>query len=205
MGEGNSPVFLPGESQGRRSLVAAIYGVTQSRTRLKWLNSIHSKLYLTLSFFLLSFPGICKKKKKSFCFRYWSLLKLSIHLLFWVRLFFFLNKNVLNISHNDFKASLFRHLVFGFMTSCSIVSDSLWPHGLQHARLPCLSSTPRPYSNSCPSSQWCHPTISFSVIPFFSCPQSFPASRSFQMSQFFASGGQNIGISASASVLPMSV
>ena len=88
--------------------------------------------------------------------------------------------------------------------SCSVVSDSLWPHGLQHARLPCLSSTPRAYSNSCPLSRWCHPTVSSSVIPF-SWLQSFPTSRSFQMSQFFASGGQNIGVSASPSVLPMNI
>ena len=87
--------------------------------------------------------------------------------------------------------------------SHSVMSDSLWSHGLQHARLPCPSPTPGAYSNSCPSSQWCHPTISCSVIPFSSCPQSLPASGSFPMSQFFASGGQSIGVSASASVLPM--
>ena len=87
--------------------------------------------------------------------------------------------------------------------SWSIVSDYLWPHGLQHARPPCLSPTPRVYLNSCPLSWWCHPTISSSVIPFSSCPQSFPASGSFQMSQLFASGGQSIRVSASASVFPM--
>ena len=76
--------------------------------------------------------------------------------------------------------------------SRSVVSDSLWPHGLQHARPPCPSWTPRACSNSCPSSQWCHPTISSSVVPFSSCLQSFPASRSFPVSQFFASGGQSI-------------
>ena len=84
-----------------------------------------------------------------------------------------------------------------------VVSDSLWPHGLQHARPPWPSQTPRVYSNSCTSSWWCHPTISSSVIPFSSCLQSFPASGSFLMSQFFASGGQSIGVSASTSVLPM--
>ena len=89
--------------------------------------------------------------------------------------------------------------------SHSVVSDSLWPHGPQHARLPCPSPTPRSYSNSCPSSQWCHPTISSSVIPFSSCLQSFPTSGSFLMSQFFASGGQSIGISVSASVLSMNI
>ena len=85
----------------------------------------------------------------------------------------------------------------------SVVSDSLQPHELQHTRPPCLSSTPGVYPNSCPSSRWCHPTILCSVIPFSSCPQSFPASGSFQISQFLASGGQTIGISASTSVLPM--
>ena len=81
----------------------------------------------------------------------------------------------------------------------------LWPHGLQHARLPCLSPAPRACSNSCPSSWWCHPTISSSVGPFSSCLQSFPASGSFQMSQFFASGGQSIGASALAPVLPKNI
>ena len=83
------------------------------------------------------------------------------------------------------------------------MSDSLRPHGLQHTRLPCLSPTPGAYSNSCPSSQWCHAPILSSVIPFSSPLQSFPASGSFPMSQFFSSGGQSIGVSASASVLPM--
>ena len=87
--------------------------------------------------------------------------------------------------------------------SHSVMSDSLRPHGLQHARLPCPPPTPRTYSNSCPSNWWCHPTISSSVIPFSSCLQSFPASGSFPMSQFFASGGQRIAVSALASVLPM--
>ena len=82
------------------------------------------------------------------------------------------------------------------------MSNSLLPHGLQHARPPCASPTPGVYSNSCPSSQWCHPIISSSGIPFSSCPQSFPASGSFQMSQLFPSG-QSIRVSASTSVLPM--
>ena len=89
--------------------------------------------------------------------------------------------------------------------SRSVVSNSLPPHGLQHTRLPCPSPTPGVYSNSCPSCQWCHPTVSSSAIPFSSCPQSFPASGSFQMSRFFTSGGQIIGVSASASVLPMNI
>ena len=83
--------------------------------------------------------------------------------------------------------------------SCSVVSDSLWPHESQHARPPCPSPTPRVHSDSHPSSQWCHPVISFSVVPFSSCPQSLPASESFPMSQLFAWGGQSIGVSALAS------
>ena len=89
--------------------------------------------------------------------------------------------------------------------SHSVVSDSLRPRESQHARPPCPSPAPGVYSNSYPSSWWCHPTISSSVIPFSSCPQSFPASVSFQMSQLFESGGQSIGISASASVLPVNI
>ena len=90
--------------------------------------------------------------------------------------------------------------MFSSVQSLSCVQLSLWPHGLQHARLLCPSPTPRAYSYSCPSCWWCHPTISSSVIPFSSHLQSFPASGSFQMSQFFASNGQSIGTSASASV-----
>ena len=86
--------------------------------------------------------------------------------------------------------------------SCSVRSDYLWPHGLQHARLPCPSPTPRVYSNSCPWSRWCHPTTLSSVIPFSSCLQSFPASGLFPVSQFFESGGQSTAL---ASVLPMNI
>jgi len=89
--------------------------------------------------------------------------------------------------------------------SCSVVSDCLQPHESQHARPPCPSSTPRVHSNSCPSSQWCHPAILSSVIPFSSCPQSLPASESFPMSQLFAWGGQSTGVSSLASVLPMNI
>ena len=89
--------------------------------------------------------------------------------------------------------------------SHSVVANSLQPHRLHHTRLSCPSPTPRACSNSCPSSWWCHPTISSSVVPFSSCLQSFPASGSFPVSQFFASGGQSIGVSASGSVLPLSI
>ena len=95
----------------------------------------------------------------------------------------------------------FRPLFESVRFSSSVVSNSLWPHGLQHTRLPCPSPTLRACSNSCPSSQWCHPTISSSVVPFSSCTQSFPASESFPVSQFFASGR----VSASTSVLPMNI
>ena len=83
------------------------------------------------------------------------------------------------------------------------MSDSLWPHELQHTRPPCPTPTPGVHSNLCPLSQWCHPVISFSVIPFSSCPQSLPASECFPMSQLFTGDGQIIGVSALASVLPM--
>ena len=89
--------------------------------------------------------------------------------------------------------------------SHSVVSSSLRPHELYHARAPCLSPAPGACSNSCPSSWWYHPTISSSVVPFSSCPQSFPASGSFPMSHLFASGGQSIGVSALTSVLPMNI
>ena len=107
----------------------------------------------------------------------------------------------LSISH------VIDNLIFkqSLLFSHSVLSDCLQPHGLQHARLPCPSPPPRACSNSCPLSQWCHPTILSSVIPFSHYLQSFPASGSFQMSQFFTSGSQSIGDSASASVLPVNI
>ena len=107
------------------------------------------------------------------------------YLLIWI--------NVRNFVFNRFSSVQFSH---------SVVSDSLRPHELQHARLPCPSPTPGVHPNSCPSSQWSHPSISSSVIPFSSCPQSLPASESFPMSQLFAWGGQSTGLSALASVPP---
>ena len=94
--------------------------------------------------------------------------------------------------------------MFSVQFSLSVVSDSWQPHEPQHARPPCPSPTPRVHPNPCPLCRWCHPTISSSIVPF-SCPQSFPALRSFQMSQLFTSGGQNIEVSASTSVLPMNI
>ena len=107
--------------------------------------------------------------------------------------------NKLNLK---FKTTLF--IFSSVQFSSSVVSESLRPHEPQHARPPCPSPIPRVHPNSSPPSRWCHPTISSSIVPF-SCPQSFPASVSFPMSQFFASGGQNIGASGSASVLPMNI
>ena len=103
------------------------------------------------------------------------------------------------------KSSLKEMLNALLLFSYSIMSNSLQPHGLQHARLPCLSPTPGTCANSCQWNWWCHPTISSSVIPFSSCIQSFPASGSFLMNQLFSPSGQSIGASASASVLPMNI
>ena len=102
-----------------------------------------------------------------------------------------------------FKVILYFHQVLQFSSVQSLGrSDYLQPHESQHTRPPCPSPTPRVYSNSSPLSRWCHPAISFSVIPFFFCPQSLPASESFPMSQLFTWGGQSVGVSALASVLP---
>ena len=100
------------------------------------------------------------------------------------------------------KASSLSEFFSSVQFSHSVMSDSLWPHELQHARPPCPSPSPRVHSNSCPSSQWCHPAISSSVVPFSSCPQSLPASESFPISQLLTWGGQSIGVSALASFLP---
>ena len=101
------------------------------------------------------------------------------------------------------KSSL--NIINSVQFSGSVVSNSMQPRGLQHARLPCPSPTPGACSNSCPLIWWCHPTISSFAVPFSSCPQSFPASGSFPMSQFFTSGGQSIGGAASATVLPINI
>ena len=94
-------------------------------------------------------------------------------------------------------------MLYSVQFRCSVVSNSLQPHESQHVRPPCPSLTPGFYSNSCPLNRWCHPAISSSIVPFSSCPQSLPASGSFPVSQLFTWGGQSIGVSASASVLPM--
>ena len=128
--------------------------------------------------------------------KYWEREKIFLTFAPWIIIFYDAGKTSGIISnHSRFKNSV--------QSVQSVISDSLWPYGLQHARLPSPSPTPRTCSNSCPSSWWCHPTISSSVIPFFFHLQSFPASGFFPMNQFFTSGGQNIGVSASASVLPV--
>ena len=128
-----------------------------------------------------------------------------------VKNFLFKETFYLEYFHSSFSMNRHGYVVhFGFHNwyqsgqfSRSVVSNSLHPHEPQQARPPCPSPTPRVYSNSCPLSWWCHLTVPSSVVPFFSCLQSFPTSGSFQVSQLFASGGQNIGVSASALVLPM--
>ena len=111
---------------------------------------------------------------------------------------FILPQQWVRVPRNSFCGS-----ISSVQLSLSVVSNSLWPHESQHARPPCPSPTPEVRSNSCPSSWWCHPAISFSVIPFSSCPKSLPASGFFPMSQLSTWGGQSIGVSALASFLPM--
>ena len=123
----------------------------------------------------------------------------------WVLVISYINLNFKSLSNSGLQVWVAILHNWSVQFRPSVVSDSLRPHGLQHIRPPCPSPTPGVYSNSCSLSQWCHPTISSSVIPFSSSLQFFPASGSFPMSQIFASGGQSIGVSASASVLPMNI
>ena len=145
---------------------------------LKWMN------------FMVCELNLCKSAKKSKIAMN-SFACLSIH--------------IYNVTHVSCENCWVKHTCSSVQLSHSVVSDSLRPHGPQHTRLPCPSPTPGVYSNSCLLSRWCHPTISSSVVPFSSCLQSFPASGSFQMNQFFASSGQSIGVSASSSVLPVNI
>jgi len=128
---------------------------------------------------------------------YWSGPRMDRFILFNVS---WQGKNVADITTFSYSIS-----TYWVQFSCSVVSDLLQPHAWQHSRLPCPSPTPGVCSDSCPSSRWCYPTISSSVLPFSSCLQSFPASESFPISQFFTSDGQSTGVSASASVLPMNI
>ena len=144
------------------------------------------------------------------CFFCWCLLKLLFYeyCCYKIRYVDILNLYHLWIKSFVVKLAFLSHLMFleymfpSVQFSRSVVSNSLRLHESQHTRPPCSSPTPGVHSDSRPSSQWCHPAISSSVVPFSSCPQSLPVSGSFQMSQLFASGGQSIGVSASASVLP---
>ena len=134
------------------------------------------------------------------------MFQLTYFFIIWIEVSQTEKGGVIQYCFSNFTA-LWRHLLLPFYSvqfSRLAVSDTLQPHGWQHARLPCPSPTPRVYSNSCRLSRWCHPTIS-SVIPFSSRLQSFPSSGSFQMSQFFTPSGQSIGVSASASVLPVNI
>ena len=115
------------------------------------------------------------------------------------------NYLLFKLSPNSGLSDVFSYLHWGYLFSRSVMSASLWPHGLQHTRLSCPSPSPKASSNSCPLSPWCHPTISSSVTLFSSCPQFFPASGSFPMSWLFTSGGQSIGTLASGSALPMTI
>ena len=138
------------------------------------------------------------------CIFFWGL---SIYILSYqsCRLLLVVHMNPICCNKNNnllYKLNLFSVSV---QFSHPVMSDSLWPRGPQHTRLACPSPTPGVYSNSCPLSRWCHPTISSSVVPFSSCLRSFPASGSFLMSQFFTSGGRRIEVSSSASVLPMNI
>ena len=117
----------------------------------------------------------------------------------------FIKNEKSDYTRHVFEFGVFLHAYDTQQFSHSVMSDSLRPHELQPARLPCPSPSPGACSNSCPLSWWCHPTISCSVFPFSSCLQSFPASGSFPVSQFFTSGGQSIGVSASASGLPINI
>ena len=117
-----------------------------------------------------------------------------------INIFWFLMLGLLRVHIQGWTAAI--DCLIGKLFNCSVMSDSSWPHGLQHARLPCPSASPGVCSNSCPLSQWWHPTTSSSVSPFSFCPQSFPASGSFPISWLFLIRGQSIGASASASVYP---
>ena len=175
-----TPIFLPGKSNGQRSLWATVHSV--GRVGGNWRDSActvqkEGGASQTLRTRGMGWKGIVRGRQ--------------IAIMIKVKL---LSESKLNLNIFWLSVSQFSH---------SVVSNSLRPHGLQHARPPC--PTHRVYSDSCPLSRWCHPTISSSVICFSSHLQSFPESRSFQMSQFFASGGQSIGVSASASFLPMNI
>ena len=161
-----------------------LLAIQESLTSLFQHNSSKASILLHLALFIIQLSHPHMTTWKTVAWTIWTFVGKVMSLLF----------NMLS-----------RFVISSVQFSLSVVSDYLWPHGLQNTRPPCLSPTPGVYSNSCPLSWWCHPTISSSVIPFASCLQSFPASGSFPMSQFFTSGGQSIGVSASLSVLPVDI
>ena len=171
---------------------------------------------LRIMFLYFFFETPCSSWSQNICFPSFSCVGFKILLKKICDVYYMENFNPINKidqenNHNTFLCFhfVYLHSVLHFTVSVqlshSFVSDALQPHGLQHDRLPCPSPTPRAHWNSCASCWWCHPTISSSMFPFSSHHQSFPASESFQMSQFFASGGQSIGVSASTSVLEMNI
>ena len=168
----------------REAWRAVVHGVAKSRTRLRnWTELNWSIEEHLCCFWILT---VTSKAYINILFKVFVVVDINFHL-------------------NDvITCKCDRWNILVQFSSVPQLSLTLWPHGLQHTRLPYWSPTPWAYSNSLTlSSQWCHPTISSSVMPFFSCLQSIPASGSFQMSQFFSSGGQSIGVSASASLPPM--
>ena len=160
-------------------------------------NTICNTGYTAFWIFYITYTAF--KTKGSYCVYYF--VTCIFHWTYIMKIFPW--QYILILQHRiEYQAS--GHMIFtSVQFSHSVVSDSLWPHEPQHTRPPCPSPTPRVYSDSCPSSRWCHPAISSSVVPFSSCPQSLPASGSLPMSQLFTWGGQIIGVSASTSVLPM--
>ena len=183
-----TPVFLPGESQGRGSLVGS------HRVRHDWCD-LAAAWYFCCTIFVffcflefLSWVGISSLT---------PIIKYSPTFCFWC-LFFYISE----LTYTWWYDIGIYFWISSVQFSCSVVSVSLQPHEVQHTRPPCPSPTPRVHSDSRASSRWCHSAISSSVVPFSSCPQSLPASESFPMNQLFAWGGQSIGLSALASVLP---
>ena len=188
MGRHPTPVFLPGESQGRGSLVGCSpWGREESDTTER---------------LLFDFSLSCIGERHGNPLQCSCLENPRDGGAWWPAVYGVAQSWTQLKRLSSSSKTLQKHSV---QFSRSVMSDSLWPHEPQHARPPCPSPTPKVHSNPRPLSRWCHPTISSFVVPFSSCPQSFPASGSFPKSQFFASGGQSIGVSASASVLPVNI